>query len=109
MKDRRRLARPLLPIQQGVVFLHHAVQVVLLQRGKATNLMLLVDECRTVEILCKRGVGCHILERLLLPLIQPSFAGDQTPGCPNLSGVGIRNSRRHRLLDLSRHQIDDAR
>ena len=48
--DRRRLSGSLLPVEQGVPFLQHEVQIMLLQVGELADLHVLVHECCPVKI-----------------------------------------------------------
>ena len=71
--------------------------------------MLLVDEGRSAEVFRQRGAGCHLLERLFLPLVLPSLACEQPLCSTYLASVLVGGVRRHRQLGPSRYQIDDAR
>ena len=84
MVSHGRLARSLLPVQQGIAFLEQQAHIPLLQRGELALLRFFVAESQPVDIGVDPGIGSHFGERGLLTQELLALAGDQFSGQPVL-------------------------
>ena len=84
MVSHGRLARSLLPVQQGIAFLEQQSHILLLQRSELALLQFLVAESQPIDVCIDSGIGSHFRERGLLTQKFLSFAGNQFFGLPVL-------------------------
>ena len=84
MVSHGRLARSLLPVQQGIAFLEQQAHIPLLQWGELALFQFFVAESQPIDVCIDSGIGSHFRERGLLTQKFLSFAGNQFFGLPVL-------------------------
>ena len=102
------LAGTLLPVKKGVPLLQDKIEVMFLQVGELAGFVVLIDECRVVQILRRFGVGLHIGKFPVLYVILPLFTCDEFASGFQLSDVGFGKKFRFRQCCPLQYQAVDA-